>query len=163
LIAYDGSSCANAALDDVQRAGLPCVAEALIMSVADGFLPPPSSPAPAFPAQMPAAIQRAWAQATHAVEEARALAQQAHTHLLMSFPAWGVRAEACADSPARAIIKKAGPWQPDVIVVGSHGRSAMSRLLLGSVSHTILTEAHCAGGALSQPDRQGPSPPPDRY
>ena len=79
LIAYDGSSCANAALDDLQRAGLPRVSEALIMSVADVFLPPPSSSAPAFPAQVPAAVQRAWAQATHAVEEARALAQQART------------------------------------------------------------------------------------
>jgi nucleotide-binding universal stress UspA family protein len=156
LIAYDGSSCANAALDDLQRAGLPYVAEALIMSVADVFLPPPSSPAPAFPAQVPAAIQRAWAQATHAVEEARALAQQAHTHLLMSFPAWDVRAEACADSPAWAVIKKADTWQPDVIVVGAHGRSAMSRLLLGSVSHTILTEAHCSvrvGRCPSQTDK----------
>jgi hypothetical protein len=46
LIAYDGSDCANAALEDLQRAGLPHVAEALIMSVADVFLPPSSSPAP---------------------------------------------------------------------------------------------------------------------
>src|SRR5262249_30397143 len=58
------------------------------------------------------------------------------------FPTWDVHAEACADSPAWAIIKKADTWQPDLIVVGSHGRSAVSRFLLGSVSQKVLTEAH---------------------
>lgn len=142
LIAYDGSDCANAALEDLQRAGLPRVAEVLIMSVADVFLPPASNSEPAPPAEVPVAVQRAWHQATHALEEAHALAQQACTHLLTFFPDWEVRAEACADSPAWAVIKKAEDWQPDLIVVGSHGRSAIGRFLLGSVSHKILTEVH---------------------
>ena len=144
LIAYDGSDCANAALEDLQRAGLPRVAEALVMSVADVFLPPSSSPAPDLPAEVSVAVQRAWAQATHAVDEARALAQHARTHLLTFFPAWDVRAEACADSPAWAVVKKAEAWQPDLIVVGSHGRSVLGRLWLGSVSQKILTEAQCS-------------------
>jgi nucleotide-binding universal stress UspA family protein len=142
LVAYDGSDCANAALEDLQRAGLPRVAEALIMSVADVFLPPASSPV--LPAEVPVAVQRAWAQASHAVDDARALAQHARTHLLLAFPAWEVQAEACADSPAWAVVKKADTWQPDLIVVGSHGRSAMARFLLGSVSQKILTEARCS-------------------
>lgn len=144
LIAYDGSSGADAALDDVPRAGLPRVAEALIMSVADVFLPPPSSPVPAVPAQVLMAVQRARAQAAHAMEEAHILALQARTRVLTSFPAWDVRAEVCADSPAWAVIKMADTWQPDVVVVGSHGRSAMGRVLLGSVSHKVLTEAACS-------------------
>jgi hypothetical protein len=41
LIAYDGSDCAEAALDDLQRAGLPPEAEAQIISVAEVWLPPP--------------------------------------------------------------------------------------------------------------------------
>jgi nucleotide-binding universal stress UspA family protein len=144
VIAYDGSDCANAALEDLHRAGLPPVTEALIMSVADVFLPPSSSPEPVLPADVPVAVQRAWAQATHAVDEAHALAQHARTHLLTAFPTWDVRAEACGDSPAWAVVKKADTWHPDLIVVGSHGRSAMSRLLLGSVSQKILTEARCS-------------------
>ena len=144
LIAYDGSDCAKDALEDLPRAGVPRVAEALIMSVADVFLPPSSSPVPALPAEVPVAVQRAWAQATHAVDEARALAQQARTHLLTLFPAWEVHAEACADSPAWAVVKKADTWQPDLIVVGSHGRSALARFVLGSVSQKILTEARCS-------------------
>jgi len=144
LIAYDGSDCANAALEDLPRAGLPRVAEVLIMSVADVFLPPSSSPAPPLPAEVPMAVQRAWAQAADAVDAARALAQHARTPLLTAFPTWDVRTEACADSPAWAVVKKADTWHPDLIVVGSHGRSAMSRLLLGSVSQKILIEAPCS-------------------
>ena len=143
LIAYDGSSCADAALDDLQRAGLPQEAEALILSVAEVFLPPPSL-TPGFPTHVPPAVQRAWTQATHAMDQARTLAQQARVHLLQSFPGWDVSAEACADSPAWATIKKAETWQPDIIVVGSHGRSALGRFVLGSVSQKVLTEAHCS-------------------
>lgn len=144
LIAYDGSSCAKAALDDVQRAGLPRVAEALILSVADVFLPPAASPPPALPTQVAAAVEQARTAAINALTEAHTLVQQGLNDLLTSFPAWDVHAEACADSPAWAIIKKADAWQPDLIVVGSHGRSAVSRFLLGSVSQKVLTEAHCS-------------------
>ena len=143
LIAYDGSSCADAALNDLECAGLPQEAETLILSVAEVFLPP-SSPTPTLRTQVPAAVQRAWTQATQALEEAHTLAQQARARILTSFPAWDVGAEACADSPAWAVIKKAESWRPDIIVVGSHGRSALGRFVLGSVSQKILTEAHCA-------------------
>ena len=43
LIAYDGSDCARDAIDDLRLAGLPEEAEAVVMSVANVWLPPPSS------------------------------------------------------------------------------------------------------------------------
>jgi nucleotide-binding universal stress UspA family protein len=144
LIAYDGSSCADAALDDLRYAGLPRVAEARILSVADVVLPPPSRPESEVPDLVPPMVQRAWNLATQAVEEAHALALQARDQGLTSFPDWDMRAESCADSPAWAVIKKADAWQPDLVVVGSHGRSALERLFLGSVSHKILTAAQCS-------------------
>lgn len=144
LIAYDGSSYANAALDDLPRAGLPRVAEALILAVAEVFLPPAASQTAVLPAQVSVAVERARAHAAQALEEAHALAQQGRTRLLTSFPAWDVQAEACADAPAWAVIKKADAWQPGLIVVGSHGRTAVGRFLLGSVSQKVLTEAQCS-------------------
>jgi nucleotide-binding universal stress UspA family protein len=120
------------------------VAEARLLSVADVVLPPPSHPASAGPDLVPPAVQRAWTLATQAVAAAQALAHQAQARMQTAFPAWDVRAEACADSPAWAVIKQVDTWQPDLVVVGSHGRSAVGRWLLGSVSHKILTEARCS-------------------
>jgi hypothetical protein len=39
LIAYDGSSCADSALEDMRRAGLPRVAEAAVLSVSELWMP----------------------------------------------------------------------------------------------------------------------------
>jgi hypothetical protein len=40
LIAYDGSACSDAALKDLNRAGLPAVGEAIVFTVAKVLLPP---------------------------------------------------------------------------------------------------------------------------
>ena len=42
LVAYDGSECADAALDDLRRAGLPSDAQVKVLSVVENWLPPPS-------------------------------------------------------------------------------------------------------------------------
>ena len=148
LIAYDGSSCADAALDDLRRAGLPREAEAVVLSVADVWMPPTSPSSErfvetAFAERVAATREKARAEALQAVEEARALAVRASETVQALFPTWDVRAEACADSPAWAVIKKVDEWKPDLVVVGSHGRSALGRFLLGSVSQKVVTEAHC--------------------
>ena len=45
-------------------------------------------------------------------------------------------------SPAQAIVEYAEDQQADLIVIGSHGRGAVSRLLLGSIAERVL---HLAG------------------
>jgi nucleotide-binding universal stress UspA family protein len=144
LIAYDGSSCADAALLDLQRAGLPVEVEALVISVADVWLWPGSNQEAAKSTSAVleiASVTKAHKRALQAVEEARALAVQASERVRASFPAWEVQAEAYGESPAWAIIGKADEWKADLVVVGSHGRSAFGRLILGSVSQKVVTEA----------------------
>ena len=46
-------------------------------------------------------------------------------------------------APALAILQEASASDPDLILVGSHGRRGITRFLLGSVSHTILHRAPC--------------------
>ena len=82
--------------------------------------------------------------ALRALDETRKLAQKATERLRELFPDWTVTPEVRADSPAWALIKKSDEWDPDLLVVGSQGRSAISRLVFGSVSRKVVTEARCA-------------------
>ena len=161
LIGYDGSGCGDAALDDLQRAGLPSEAEALVLSVTEKFLPapPPSSyeiVEQAREVHVPADITRVYARDSVAAQEAQSLAERAAARLRANFPAWQITAQASVGSPKRELVRQADEWKPNLIVVGSHGRSAAERLLLGSVSQGVLTYAHCSvrvgRGRIEEPD-----------
>ena len=146
LIAYDGSACADAALDDLQRAGLPAEAEVCVIAVAEMWLPPPPPSIHEIveaseEMQTPADLQHWYAKGSRAVGEAGGLAVRATERLRKNFPGWEVTPEAVCGSPAWEIIMKADRWKPDLVVVGSHGRTALGRFVLGSVSQKVLTEA----------------------
>lgn len=146
LIAYDGSTYADAALDDLRRAGLPRDAEALIVSISDGLVRSSSSVADiagttVTSGRVTAAIAVAKEQAVRLLQEAETFATQARTRLMSHFPGWVVRTEVLEGSPALELLQKAERWQSDLVVVGSQGRSALGRLFLGSVSKTLATES----------------------
>jgi nucleotide-binding universal stress UspA family protein len=161
LIGYDGSKCADAALDDLGRAGLPENAEAQILSTAEVWLspPPPSSEEiveQARQVKVPADLKRIYSKECEAAKEALSLAQRAQERLKAIFPKWEVSADSACGSPAWELVSKADLWKPDLIVVGSHGRTALGRFVLGSVSQRVLTEARCsvrvARGRVEEPD-----------
>jgi len=144
LIAYDGSEFADAAIRDLQRAGLPDNAEALVYTVADVIVPPEAQPGDDVPPELPA-VRRAHEQARQKLKQAETRARQASKSIQKEFPNWKVTFEAAAESPAWAIIFKAGELNADLIVVGSHGKSGLAgRLILGSVSQRVLYEAPCS-------------------
>lgn len=43
-----------------------------------------------------------------------------------------------------AILDRAREWNPDLIVVGSHGLKGLNRLLMGSVSDAVVRHAPCS-------------------
>lgn len=45
--------------------------------------------------------------------------------------------------PAEEIVKTAKSWPADLIVIGSHGRSGVNRVLLGSVAEAVTRNAPC--------------------
>jgi nucleotide-binding universal stress UspA family protein len=47
-------------------------------------------------------------------------------------------------SPDSRIVETAEEWNADLIVVGSHGYSRWERLLLGSVSDSVVHHAPCS-------------------
>jgi nucleotide-binding universal stress UspA family protein len=160
LIGYDSSDCAEAALDDLKRAGLPESAEAHILSVAEVWLPPPPPSSyeileQAREVKVPADLKRVYAKGCAAAKKALSSAERARDRVKTNFPHWDVSADSACGSPAWELVFKADQWKPDLIIVGSHGRTALSRLVLGSVSQRVLTEARgsvrIARGRIEEP------------
>jgi nucleotide-binding universal stress UspA family protein len=142
LAAYDGSECADAALDDLRRAGLPSDAQIKVLSVVEHWLPPPSG------LEIVEQIARD--------QEYLVLARRGGIRLVSMEPGWEVKSESGAGSPASVIIEKADEWGADLIVVGSHGRTALGQFFFGSVSQKVLHEARrsvrVARGRIEEPD-----------
>jgi nucleotide-binding universal stress UspA family protein len=142
LFAYDGSECADAALGDLMRAGLPLEAQITVLSVAENWLPPPAS--------------LELLEGVNKVQEFKVLANRAAVRLFELNPDWEVKTEVLIGSPATLIIEKAR--EADLIVVGSHGRTALGRFFFGSVSQKILHEAHCSV-RIARRQKQDPEAP----
>lgn len=45
--------------------------------------------------------------------------------------------------PGARIVETANDWPADLIVLGSHGRGGVSRLVLGSVAEAVMRHARC--------------------
>jgi len=105
LIGHDGSQIADAALVDLQRAGLPVEAEALVVSVADVMMVPQT---PAYELAGEALMSRrvtaglayAQRQTERVLNEAKDFARRASDQVRSFFPHWNVRAETLAGSAA---------------------------------------------------------------
>jgi nucleotide-binding universal stress UspA family protein len=143
LVAYDGSECADAAMDDLRRAGLPADAQIKVLSVVENWAPAPSA------LEIVEQIARD--------QEYLVLARRGGIRLVSMEPGWDVKSESGAGSPATVIIEKADEWGADLIVVGSHGRTALGKFFFGSVSQKVLSEAgrsvRVARGGIEEPDK----------
>ncbi len=142
LIAYDGSDCSKKALQDLAQAGLPESVEAVVLTIADTWLPSDQPVKPATPNWLTQAIDESEERRKTWLDDAKVLAWNAAEVLRVRFPHWMIRSVGKADSPAWGIVKYADDWQPDLIVMGCHGHSALGRFFLGSVSQKVLTHAH---------------------
>ena len=126
------------------------------MSVAEVWLPPQSAQEIVAGNEKSQPLDEPmYAKARAKAEEANEQAQRARKRLQANFPEWSVKAESSSGSPAWELIAKADEWKPDLIVVGSQGRSALGRFFLGSVAQRVATEARCsvrvARGRLDEP------------
>lgn len=148
IIGYDGSECADNAVDDLLNAGLPAKAEALVVSVAEQLMPIPASYGMVETDFTDNIIGGSGGALSHVKRGAEKIQAK--------FPEWVVTTDVGFGSPASFILKKAEEWKPDLIVVGSHGRSALGRMIIGSVSQKLVHNA-TASVRVARPraERQG--------
>lgn len=53
--------------------------------------------------------------------------------------------------PRHGIIDEARRWKADLVVLGSHGRHGLDRLLLGSVAEAVFRHAPCSVEVVREP------------
>ena len=146
LIAYDGCEAADAALDNLRRAGLPGRAEALVV-VTDVWLTSSAAEYTSALARrrMLSAETSSFAPALKGVEEERALSREAVRRIRAHFPAWDVRAEVGAGmwTVAPSLLRRASSWGAELLVVGSGSRPSRGQSV-GNTVRQVAAEGPCS-------------------
>jgi len=75
-----------------------------------------------------------------AVDLVNAMARQ----LKEAFPASDIDEKIVEGTPAHEILAMADQWKSDLIIVGSHCLKGMKKLLIGSVSQSVVANANCS-------------------
>lgn len=132
LVGVDESDCSKAAVEFVKKAAWPKDSRFLVVSAsAPVFLNPGEATAPGAIAQVIASQE-----SFH-----RGLAERAAGELQKA----GLKAEArmIAADPRTALVEAARAQNAELLIVGSHGRSGISKFLLGSVASHVIAHAPC--------------------
>jgi len=99
LIAYDGSDCADSAIDDLKRAGLPRRAEVIALTITDELIPSPTS--------IGGVVTTFDKDLLEKEKDSLALARRAQSRIQQLFPDWEISAETGVGSPGGEIIDRA--------------------------------------------------------
>jgi nucleotide-binding universal stress UspA family protein len=141
ILALDHSDCSSEALRWVRRVEWPAGSRVIVLSSIGAALLPVSD---AFAPESEVAAEIHDQQ----VKASRALVHRA----VRTLRDVGMSAESqVANGDARdEIVELARRERADLIVVGSHGRTGLSKLVLGSVSSHVVTHAPCTVVVVKQ-------------
>jgi nucleotide-binding universal stress UspA family protein len=134
LLAVDGSTSSEAAIDEVAHRPWPKASTVRVLSVIRPYTPPATEFVLAG-ATLQDIRER---QAT----DADRFTKQASERIAPS----GLSVETAVreGDPRTVIVDEADEWRADLIVLGSHGRTGLTRLILGSVAQSVVAHAHCS-------------------
>jgi nucleotide-binding universal stress UspA family protein len=136
LLATDGSRFSEAATKAVASRFIPKDTEVLVLEVVEPRMY--STPPQMSPGYAPEMAERMEAQRN----EARGSVAMTSGHLRAA--GFGVSTRIVEADPRTAILEVAEEWKADLIVLGSHGRTGIKKLLLGSVAESVARHARCS-------------------
>ena len=134
LIAVDDSAYSQAAMDWVKSMPWPRETEVAVLSVARGVMVAyahPEAPVAAYTAELYQEEER-----VHQEIAARYERQ-------VKDVGFKTRAMVLDGDPRDAIVAAASDMKADLVVVGSHGRTGIRRLVMGSVAAHVVAHAPC--------------------
>jgi nucleotide-binding universal stress UspA family protein len=148
LLATDLSPASEEAVDAAIRLAMERDAQLLVMSVVD-----------------PRRIRLPGGPFLRRIDQERARVEAATQAIVARARTAGARATFLVweGEPAPSILDAASSESADVIVLGSHGRGRLGRLILGSTSARVCDQARCevlVVPASQGPDNRAPSSPP---
>lgn len=139
LLAIDDSACSSAAADAVMRQLRPRETEVRVLHVDE------------WPKGLPISMQ--FAGGASAADDVCALHETirrkdrslvADVARRLEGTGFKARTELRVGDASQEILDAAAEWQPDLIVMGSHGRRGFNRMVLGSVSDHVMRHADCS-------------------
>jgi nucleotide-binding universal stress UspA family protein len=150
ILAWDGSECARSAADLMRRWPALAGSAVRVVSVTEVQLPWWTGfPVVGSPVMLPLYADVVAASRHHHETLARDMAEELREA--------GLEAEADAreGDAAAEILAAARSAAADLIVLGTHGRTGLHRLLLGSVARNVLHHAHASVLIIPDPKRPG--------
>ena len=145
LVALDSSTYSDRALEFVTRMRWPAGSRVIVLSV----LQPVASTlaGPYEPGVIPVGDLEGL---RHELQELVAGAERKLREV-----GFATEARVLTGDPRETLLEVARGERADLIVVGSHGRSGIAKMMLGSVSSHVVTHAPCSVLVVKQPGRTG--------
>ncbi len=134
LLGIDDSAHSRAAIEFVRKTAWPTDTEVVVLSVVQPVTAVYSEIY--VPAILPAEITEDLVRAHHK------LASDAEQ--LLKSDQLRLRSKVLQGDPRAAIVDAAHDEQADLVVVGSHGRTGLAKLFMGSVAQHVVTHAPCS-------------------
>ena len=134
LLAVDGSSGSDDAVKEVAQRPWPNPSTVCIICVIRPFVPPANEFVLAAATMVDIRQQQ-----TRAAEQLTTKARE-----LLAAPGLSVQTTIREGDPRTEIVSEADDWTADLIVVGSHGRTGLQRMVLGGVAQSVVAHAHCS-------------------
>lgn len=140
LVPVDFNPLATSALRHAARLAQQDGAELIVM-YADTFEPPPE-----FTAEQTATLAASIEASRRRTEEE--LARYAHEHVAETV---AMQTEVREALPVEGILAAIADHQPDLVVMGTHGRGPLSRLMFGSVARAVLRASNVPVVTIDKP------------
>ncbi len=145
LLAVDGSAFSDAAVEEVARRPWPPHSEVKAITAAEipiALGMEPWAVLPEYFENLGTAVRE---NADRVIQGALAKLQAIEDKSLK------ISSEVIQGSPQQVIVEEAERWNADLVVIGSRGLGAWNRLLLGSVSNSVVHHANCSVEIVRKP------------